>query len=99
MVYRSDYRYLPYSIQFLRVYVHFFFSRENRENTKILGVRHETKMDADGYWARKALLVRELWVAVKVPTFYSGNWRFRDALLGNLTKTAEDDYGNVGKRQ
>ena len=56
-------------------------------------------MDADGYWARKALLVRELWVAVKVPTFYSGNWRFRDALLGNLTKTAEDDYGNVGKRQ
>ena len=48
----------------------FFFSRENRENTKILGVRHETKMDAEGYWARKALLVRKLWVAVKVPTFF-----------------------------
>ena len=43
-------------------------------------------MDADGYWARKALLVRELWVAVKVPTFYSGNWRFRDTLLGQNSR-------------
>ena len=52
VVYRSDCRYLPYSIHFSE-----FMSislRENGQNTKIL------KMVADGYQARKALILREL---------------------------------------
>ena len=39
-----------------------FVSRENGQNTKILGLpfSYDTKMAADGYQVRKALILREL---------------------------------------
>ena len=54
MVYQSDCRYLPYSIHFSEFMPIFF------KNTRSPPFSYETKMAADGYLARKALILREI---------------------------------------
>ena len=59
VVYQSDHRYVPYSIHFSEFV--FFFSPENGQNTKILEACHFRMIQKwPRYWARNALILREL---------------------------------------
>ena len=61
MVYRSDCRYLTYSIYFSEFMpIVFTRKRTKHENTRSPPFWYHTKMVADGYKARKALILREL---------------------------------------
>ena len=59
MVYQSDCRYLPYSIH-VSDFVSIFFTRKltKYENNLSPPFWYDTKMTADGYWARKTLILR-----------------------------------------
>ena len=60
MVYPSDCCYLPYSIHFSELMLILFTSeRTKHENTCRPPFLYNTKMAADGYQARKALMLRE----------------------------------------
>ena len=60
---------LPYSIHFSELVP--IFSKENRQNTKIQDppCLYDAKMAADGYWMRKALILRELALIEKLFSF------------------------------
>ena len=57
MVYRSDCRYLPYSIHFSEFMPQNVFPEKTDISQEY---SYDMKMTADGYWARKALTVRDL---------------------------------------
>ena len=55
LVYRSDCRYLPYSIHFSEFMPIFFLTRKRKhENTRSPPFLYDTKMTANGYQARSA---------------------------------------------
>ena len=59
VVYRSDCRYLSYSIHFSEFMPIIFMRKQTKhENTLSLPFSYGTKMAVDSYWAGKALILR-----------------------------------------